>query len=105
MLVVLVDADRFAWPRRRLEVPADAQAALGVDVEGEVGWRCRDGSMPASSDPSVEMMADQVRQHFRIGCGLECVAGLRQAFLDASKILDHTIMNDGDASALVEVRV
>src|SRR2546422_7148892 len=51
------------------------------------------------------MMADQMREHFGVGGGVELVSGLEQAFLEPVEILNHTVMDDRDPAASVQVRV
>ena|SRR5437667_4541763 len=51
------------------------------------------------------MLADQMSEHLRVGGGAKLVSGLQEPFLDAVEILDHAVMDDSDAAALVEVGV
>ena len=51
------------------------------------------------------MFADQMREHFGVGAGLELVPGLEQALLELIVVLDDAVVNDGDLAGLVEVRM
>ena len=51
------------------------------------------------------MVADQVGQHFGVSRGLKYMAGLLKPLLERFEILNHAVVNDGDAPALVQVRM
>ena len=55
-------------------------------------------------EPGI-MVTDQVGQHFGVGRGLEHMAGLLKPPLERFEILNHAVVNDGDAPALVQVRM
>jgi hypothetical protein len=51
------------------------------------------------------MLADQMGEDFGVRFRVELMPGLGKPFFYSVEILDHAIVNDGDASRLVEVRV
>ena len=51
------------------------------------------------------MLADQMRQHFRIRGGFKDMPQLHQLVFDAVVIFNHAVVNDRNASGLVEMRV
>ena len=51
------------------------------------------------------MLADQVGQNLGIGGGLELVAGSEQTRLQPFVVFDDAVVDDGDSTGLIEVRM
>jgi len=51
------------------------------------------------------MFSDQMGENFGVGGGLERVPGLGEPLFEALEILDDPVVNDGDSSGLIQVRV
>ena len=85
---------------------AHGDAVGAIDLRQRVQDRLRQGVHPRGNRPEPGvMLADQMGQHLSVGRGLERVAGLQQLPLERLEILDHTVMNHGDAPALIQVRM
>ena len=53
----------------------------------------------------VVMLADKMRQNFRVRAGVKRVTGFDEALLELIVVLDHAVVDDGDLAGLIEMRM
>ncbi len=86
-------------------IRADHGQPVGADDFAERGANGLRKPVFFFAAPLVVIIANQMREHFRVGVGFESVPGGEQFILQQVVVFDDAVVDDGDFAGLVQLRM